>query len=108
VAVRVADCERHDQSTLDAIGAFLLRGTGALALVRAAVRPPAGPEPTAAQVVLEVALPRFVDGVELDAALIALTVACRHCARETRALTDARLARAYLDHTTKEAQRATR
>jgi hypothetical protein len=108
VAVRVATCERHDRATLDAIGAFLLRGTGALALVRAAVRPGAGLEPAAAQIVLEVALPRIVDGVELDATLSALTVACRHCARETRALTDARLARAYLDHTMKEAPSAIR
>jgi hypothetical protein len=108
VGVRVARCEPPDPTARIAIGTFLLRGTGALSLVRAAVRPGAGPATAAAQIVLEVSLPRLVDGVELDAALSALTVACRHSARETRALTDARLARAYLDHTTKEAQRATR
>lgn len=76
---------------------FLLTMTGWLRMVRGTATER---EPGAIR--LEVRLPAAMTGVELDLALAALSLACRLCTREVRALSDDLLARTYLDHTITE------
>lgn len=86
----------------EAIGRFLLSATDDLRLVRAASFSHRSGSDDAAAIELEVALAPNAIPDDLDRALAALSVACRHVSREVQALAEGPVARRFLESTQTE------
>jgi hypothetical protein len=94
--VQLADLSAFAPISQQAAVALLLAASGAMRLVKGAIRRPGGAPPVAVLISPVVAPLGEPIGQTLDLALSALAAACQICAREVRALEDTRLASAYL------------
>jgi hypothetical protein len=92
VAVELARDEPFSEWSRRAVGLMLLRACGVVRFARAAVKE----RSERATALFEVVFPSLPGVVELNHALSALSVACRLCGREVRAMQDERIARNYL------------
>ena len=92
VSVEVTRCETFSQPSRQALGVLLLTACGLVRFARAAVEEKGGQ----ALARFEVRFSTAPSALELTHALAALSVACRLCAQEAKALQDEEIAGKYL------------